>query len=62
MLNIIVPFVKQIAGYFIFQTEVLNEIALWHRFRLATDEKIVDHTIILTLSKQTILLCTRLTK
>ena len=36
---ILVPFVKEIVGDFIFQAEVLNELSLGHCFRLIVDEK-----------------------
>lgn len=41
---------KQIVGYFVFQTEVLNGLTLRHCLRFVVDEQIVDYAIILTLS------------
>lgn len=51
MSSILVPIVKQIVGYFVFQTEVLDGLALRHRLHFVTDEQIVDCAIILTLGK-----------
>lgn len=41
MSGILVPFVKQIVGYFVFQTEVPDGLPLWYRLRLVTDEQIL---------------------
>lgn len=38
MSGILVPFVKQVVGYFVFQTEVLDGLTLWYHLRLITDE------------------------
>ena len=36
---ILVPFVKEIVGYLVFQTEILDGLTLWHCFRLVADEQ-----------------------
>lgn len=41
MSGILVPFVKQIVGYFVFQTEVLDGLTLRHRLRFVTDEQML---------------------
>ena len=51
MSGILVPFVRQIVGYFVFQTEVLDRLTLRHSLRFVTDDQIVDCAIILTLGK-----------
>lgn len=44
MSGILVPFVKQIVGYFVFQTEVLHGLPLGHRLRFVTDEQMLKIT------------------
>ena len=39
--GILVTFVKQIVGYFVFQTEVLDGLTVLHRLRLVMDEQIL---------------------
>ena len=41
MSGILVPFVKQIVGYFVFQTEVLDRLSLRHCLRFVTDEQML---------------------
>ena len=36
---ILVPFMKEIVGYLVFQTEILDGFTLWHCFRLVADEQ-----------------------
>ena len=35
---ILVPFMKEIVGYLVFQTEILDGLTLWHCFRFVADE------------------------
>lgn len=51
MSGILVPFVKQIVGYVVFQTEVMDGLTLRYCLCFVTDEPIVNYAIILTLGK-----------
>ena len=41
MSGILIPFVKQIVGYFVSQTEVLDGLTLRHSLRFVTDEQML---------------------